>query len=147
MKISINGAIQEIGNLCLPGEAGFLDIYSTQEVRIGTWIDGKPLYRKTYHAEITTKTGEFQYFTLDSSFFCQVCRADGVFIPSGWQAGYALPYTEVRGSEIIHTYSIGYSFEEENHSLWLGYSTKYPTTGQVYVNVEYIKTANEGVAT
>lgn len=26
-----------------------LDTYSTTEQRIGTWIDGKPLYRKTYN--------------------------------------------------------------------------------------------------
>lgn len=27
-------------------EGGNEDVYSTDEVRIGTWIDGKPLYRK-----------------------------------------------------------------------------------------------------
>ena len=123
----------------------FLNIYSTQEVRIGTWIDGKPLYRKTYHAEMKTESGGYKYFTLDSSFFSQICKAEGVFIPSGWKAGYALPYVEVSGSEIVHTYSIGFSFEDENHALWLGYSTKYPTIGQLYVSVEYIKTAEEAL--
>lgn len=24
------------------------EVYSTEETRIGTWIDGKPLYRKVY---------------------------------------------------------------------------------------------------
>lgn len=28
--------------------AGGFDIYSTEEQRVGTWIDGKPLYRKVY---------------------------------------------------------------------------------------------------
>lgn len=27
------------------------EVYSEEEVRIGTWIDGKPLYRKTLHLE------------------------------------------------------------------------------------------------
>lgn len=27
---------------------GYEEVYSTEERRIGTWIDGKPLYRKTY---------------------------------------------------------------------------------------------------
>lgn len=31
-----------------------LDVYSTEEKRIGTWIDGKPLYRKTVLANSTT---------------------------------------------------------------------------------------------
>lgn len=29
-----------------------LDVYSTEETRIGTWIDGKPIYRKTIDGEI-----------------------------------------------------------------------------------------------
>lgn len=39
------------GLFFLPGDGesgggGFNNIYSTDEVRIGTWVDGKPLYRK-----------------------------------------------------------------------------------------------------
>lgn len=33
------------------------EVYSTEERRIGTWIDGKPLYRKTFSA--TTPPGEY----------------------------------------------------------------------------------------
>lgn len=29
--------------------AGGQDVYSTEEQQIGTWIDGKPLYRKVYN--------------------------------------------------------------------------------------------------
>ena len=31
-----------------------LDIYSTTETRIGTWIDGKPIYRKIFTGTITS---------------------------------------------------------------------------------------------
>lgn len=30
------------------GGSGGLEVYSTEETRIGTWIDGKPLYRRVY---------------------------------------------------------------------------------------------------
>ena len=31
-------------------------VYSTSEVRIGTWIDGKPLYRKVYEISVSSPT-------------------------------------------------------------------------------------------
>lgn len=35
-----------------------LDIYSTNETRIGTWIDGKPIYRKVITGEYALSAGE-----------------------------------------------------------------------------------------
>lgn len=52
MKIIINGEAVEVGGGGPGGES--LDVYSTEEKRIGTWIDGKPLYRKTVSANSTT---------------------------------------------------------------------------------------------
>lgn len=37
--------------------------YSTSEIRIGTWIDGKPLYRKTIYS--TTATGSLNTANID----------------------------------------------------------------------------------
>lgn len=34
-----------------------LEVYSTEETRIGTWIDGKPLYRRTYKTTTPQTTG------------------------------------------------------------------------------------------
>lgn len=33
------------------------EIYSTEETRIGTWIDGKPLYRRVYNLTTPSKAG------------------------------------------------------------------------------------------
>lgn len=41
MKIVINGEAVEV-----PGGGSAGEVYSTEETRIGTWIDGKPLYRR-----------------------------------------------------------------------------------------------------
>ena len=54
MKIIINGEVAEIPS----GGGPSLDVYSTEETRIGTWIDGKPLYRKCYNLNFNvSKTG------------------------------------------------------------------------------------------
>lgn len=39
------------------------DVYSTQETRIGTWIDGKPIYRKTY-LSTTPQTNDYNYMDI-----------------------------------------------------------------------------------
>lgn len=48
MKIVINGKTVEIPSGGGDGGASAGEVYSTEEQRIGTWIDGKPLYRKVY---------------------------------------------------------------------------------------------------
>lgn len=45
MKIYSDGKVIAIGS---GGGGSSEDVYSTEETRIGTWIDGKPLYRKAY---------------------------------------------------------------------------------------------------
>lgn len=35
------------------------EVYSTEEARIGTWIDGKPLYRKTFHSRSTEVSSQY----------------------------------------------------------------------------------------
>ena len=48
MKIVINGESVEVNGDAVPQDSsGGGEVYSTEETRIGTWIDGKPLYRKT----------------------------------------------------------------------------------------------------
>lgn len=47
MKIVINGESVEVNGDAVPQDSsGGGEVYSTEETRIGTWIDGKPLYRK-----------------------------------------------------------------------------------------------------
>lgn len=54
MKIIINGEVVEVG-----GGGGSEDVYSTEETRIGTWIDGKPLYRKVILANSPSSSGNW----------------------------------------------------------------------------------------
>lgn len=42
-----------------------LDKYSTEEKRVGTWIDGKPIYRKVYYYETIKFTGANKVLNID----------------------------------------------------------------------------------
>lgn len=62
------------------------EVYSTSEQRIGTWIDGKPLYRKTIHSTSTTGSlgvdSDFIRFKdfsalIDGKFLLPVARYTG----------------------------------------------------------------------
>lgn len=44
-----------------------INTYSTDEIRIGTWIDGKPIYRKVY-IENNPTTGEWAYINTDNTY-------------------------------------------------------------------------------
>ena len=44
-----------------------MNTYSTDEIRIGTWIDGKPIYRKVY-IENNPTTGEWAYINTDNTY-------------------------------------------------------------------------------
>lgn len=43
------------------------NVYSTEETRIGTWIDGKPLYRKCFSGTITFSSGWSDYGVVDEN--------------------------------------------------------------------------------
>ena len=51
MKIVIDGQEAVIPSGSGGGSGSAEEVYSTEETRIGTWIDGKPFYRKSLYKE------------------------------------------------------------------------------------------------
>lgn len=49
------------------GGSGGGEVYSTEETEVGTWIDGRTIYRKTYVLE-GTEINKFKYFDIDTEF-------------------------------------------------------------------------------
>ena len=80
--------------------------YSTDEQVIGTWIDGKPLYQKTFDLSVNISTMNRTWYTILSASNVQANNMDKIFIDQG--ASYALdpfdgtlypiPYTSVIGN-------------------------------------------------
>jgi len=65
--------------------------YSTDEVRIGTWIDGKPLYRKVIQSTLPETTADGIDATSDVSHnVSNIRRGTGTFIANAFfiSAGY-----------------------------------------------------------
>lgn len=58
----MNGSIYIITDQELPSSGE--EIYSTEETRIGTWIDGKPLYRRIVDAVLPNSATNNQWTTL-----------------------------------------------------------------------------------
>lgn len=55
---------RERGGLCVITDAATVlpeggEVYSTEETQIGTWIDGKPLYRKVFHKITSASSGRW----------------------------------------------------------------------------------------
>ena len=50
MKIVIDGKEAEVIGGANGGGSGSENVYSTEETVIGTWIDGKPIYRRVIEA-------------------------------------------------------------------------------------------------
>lgn len=46
------------------GGSGAGEVYSTEETRIGTWIDGKPLYRRTVSKKVSVGSAGSTFYTL-----------------------------------------------------------------------------------
>ena len=113
-----------------------LNTYSTNELKIGTWIDGKPIYRKTI---TTTSTS----ITTDITNFDTIISAKGMVYISespgdGWQ-----PIPRVTSD--VSTFGIGIGNIRNTNNvltavLYIG--TNYGSIGNAYITFEYTKTTD-----
>ena len=70
-------------------------VYTTDETVIGTWVDGKPLYRKVLYAtgvNISNETSKVLDTTLNTSYISGVIRMNGGFFGING-AFYTMPYS------------------------------------------------------
>ena len=63
--------------------------YSTDEIRIGTWIDGKPIYRKTYITNENTGSSTVDISTLNAK---EINDYNSVCYRKGTNNDYEHPY-------------------------------------------------------
>lgn len=105
-------------------------VYSTEEQVVGTWIDGKPLYRKTIKITDTTSNAwtEFSHNISDIDI---VTHFYGIYVRKKDNVFYNVPDSQ-------GTY-IEMSFSRTN---CLYYTSPAYLTGTFYINVEYTKTTD-----
>lgn len=110
MKLAVNGKVVSVP--CPQG--GSQEAYSTEETRIGTWVDGKPLYRKVCVfdslsvAPVSEPVGNYSNVTgMDGIDFLLSCWATGKHSSGACDAGGAwFPCAVVDGQlKLAQSYS------------------------------------------
>lgn len=113
-----------------------LDTYSTEEQVIGTWIDGKPIYRKSlFVSGFPTFTSNKHSFNHNIANFGVCLKIYGVLFDTGNQCYFNLPYTG-RGTSDIMLYS--------SSSLIYVEQSPYGNNRlkDFYITIEYTKTTD-----
>ena len=118
-----------IGNL----KSSTYDTYSTNETVVGKWIDGKPIYRKTFnnisvtsseHSDITIATG----LTIDN-----LINISGYLVNSGrW-------IITLNSVDITYANMVRVAYDKQTSSLQL---VAQNWTGTATVTIEYTKTTD-----
>lgn len=113
------------------------EIYSTEEVRIGTWIDGKPLYRKVINAKPTISNSSYQTISIKHNIndLKNIHKCNGFLHNNGNTQTYILP------TDTSATQTIG--IREINNTNIIMYSKNDTWSGWIAeIILEYTKTTD-----
>lgn len=112
------------------GGSSNLDVYSTEETRIGTWIDGKPIYRRTFAGTFLTA----EMVVMSNADIDVLIGAKGCIL-YGSNLLLSIPYLSSTGYVSVYA-----KINENNLYLYSRYSE---TIGKQYsITVEYTKTTD-----
>ena len=111
-------------------------VYSTNEIRVGTWINGKPLYRKTY---VETLSSQIEDNGSNTQHFIHpgITNVDDVVSMTGTIDNYQLPYIFKDTNTSINYYN------KNNNVIVLNIYKTYWTAGtKIKLTMEYTKTTD-----
>ena len=111
-----------------------LTTYSTEEQRIGTWIDGKPIYRKVISKSITDYTGEITV-NLGTSNINTFVNGKVLIDTADFTA------IDTCGSSTAY-YIRKWVYRKTNNTVTITTNVAGSFTGTIYVIVEYTKTTD-----
>ena len=121
--------------------------YSTAEKVVGKWIDGRPLYRRTFYPNETITvtsssavSGNIVLFNLDGT----IVNGSGMFVQQGGR-GYEqiFPYWSHKGDgTILWQMSINRTQDNGDVNVYYNFVAQDRVCVVKYVTVEYVKTAD-----
>ena len=110
------------------------NVYSTEEKRIGTWIDGKPLYRKVISGYWSFKTGDtniaHNISNLDLCIRADLFRIDSSHI--SWE----FPFISTNGG------LTGITKVTPENVIVKAYNDTWSNSNNGYIILEYTKTTD-----
>lgn len=108
------------------------EVYSTNEIKIGRWIDGKPLYRKvintTLSSSVSTSTSDWKTIYTDTNI---KLITDLTFRTASYNTHYFSRYEE-----------ISFRFNDTNGTLAEYHTDDYNNSRSVVIIIEYTKTTD-----
>ena len=105
--------------------------YSTNEQVIGTWIDGKPLYQKTFTQQLSGNSGSIDISSLN---------AESAFIVNGY---YDADITKLDLNEIINTSLYTYThINTGSQYLNIDCLNNVSANSTIYITIQYTKTTD-----
>lgn len=107
------------------------NVYSTDEKRIGTYRDGKPLYRKTYTGTCTSNGA----VTLDTIPSLDKLTAFTGWAESGYDWTWGIPCSSTGYINNIRT-------KTSTHEVQLSFDSNYSSSNNFEVTIEYTKTTD-----
>lgn len=123
-----------------------LEQYSTDEIRIGTWIDGKSIYRKVVAVNLTN-SGETLY-NHNISNIEQITNSHAIFNRKNNQF-IPVPFSYINSSAVVQgSWNISYQVTKTAIQFFVGSSAYSEKNGNSYVIIEYTKTTDTpGIST
>jgi hypothetical protein len=131
------------------GAYGYTLNYSTSEVKCGTWIDGKPIYKKTYY-NTATSTSTISYLVIDADFWTsgkRLIKVEGIGLRNNDTLRRQIPSTWIGttpgSTDEALMYDCSNATSGNNRGLYLNMLTK---TGNfswgIYTTTYYTKTTD-----
>ena len=143
-ETSLNSKFDLVTNIKFGGASGsggtssggtdLSNTYSTEETVIGTWIDGKPIYRKTFYSTSTESSFNIPHgISIDTVVAINgYYRTPGIF---WFRLGSASHLGDI---EYLTTLRI----EKQNIKVILGYNINRGSGSITHVTLEYTKTTD-----
>ena len=117
-------------------------IYSEDEREIGVWVDGKPLYEKTFYlASGSLSTGTLDVPN-DLTNIDRVVGYSGVVHSDSEDRDFKLPYTRVQYDESIFILNMVLIDDTVAISIISGDHSSYNQLSNIYVTLQYTKTTD-----
>lgn len=124
-----------MGNIIVAGITSTtgIDNYSTNEIRVGTWIDNKPLYRKVFQIPTTTISSSSA-----TAISISVGNVNVVDVRGYVYVGTSKYRYSING---MRTFDYGWRYDEVNHGMQLIVATSLAPEGTIngIAIVEYTK--------
>ena len=114
----------------------YIPTYSTEETKVGTWIDGKPLYRKSFTVKGITATSYTHSLADLNMDMCLFDFSHSVFK----QSAFSLPFG-IYGSNTDYNRI----FFQDNNAVVFHFGSVYTMSKDLYFTIEYTKTTDKGV--